>query len=92
MLLVTACWRLCSRIWHNGVRLGLNAQVVNTDVSLSTAKTCFRNVAGKPFITETHWCDEEPVRRGRNAPTACFIVRGSLQQEIRPKVPRSRPA
>ena len=48
MLLVTACWRLCSIIWHNGVRLELSAQVVNTDVSLSTAKTSFRNVAGKP--------------------------------------------
>jgi hypothetical protein len=41
-------------------------------------------------LSVTYWSDEEPVRRGRNAPKACFIVRDSLQQEIRPKGPSAR--
>jgi hypothetical protein len=40
----------------------------------------------------TCWSDEEPVRRERNAPKACFKSVAACNRKSGPKVPRSRAA
>jgi hypothetical protein len=80
------CSRSCSTL-RERVPVGYPKHAWRGSVLSLVSGKCCQRLSG----AEAHWCDAE-VRRGRKAPKACFTVSGILRQEIRPKVPRSRPA